>query len=147
MQTKTDDKQMRDYNRQMLRGAFRSLFWVMFSERKRNEKFTLQAFADKLGIGKSSLSRGFNEPQNWTIDKMADMAHVLGVELVIEARNVKSGAVYTPTGVGNYAKTGATQAIPDPAVYIQSMPRFTEGSSNYRSEQKSKNYQLQELIS
>lgn len=107
MQTKTNDKQMRDYNRQMLRGAFRSLFWVMFSERKRTEKFTLQAFADKLGIGKSSLSRGFNEPQNWTIDKMADMAHVLGVELVIEARNVETGAVYTPTGVGNHAKTGA----------------------------------------
>lgn len=109
MQTKTDDKQMRDHNRQMLRGAFRSLFWVMFSERKRTEKFTLQAFAGKLGIGKSSLSRGFNEPQNWTIDKMADMARVLGVELVIEARNVETGAIYTPTGVGNYAKTGASK--------------------------------------
>jgi hypothetical protein len=109
MQTKTEDKQMRDYNRQMLRGAFRSLFWVMFSERKRTEKFTLQAFADKLGIGKSSLSRGFNEPQNWTIDKMADMAHVLGVELVVEARNVETGAIYTPTGAGNYAKMGATK--------------------------------------
>lgn len=106
MQTKTDYQQVRDYNRQMLRGAFRSLFWVIFSERKRATKFTLQAFADKLGIGKSSLSRGFNEPQNWTIDKMADMAHVLGVELVVEARDAQSGQIYTSTGVGNYAETG-----------------------------------------
>jgi transcriptional regulator with XRE-family HTH domain len=106
MSTKTDDKQMREYRRHMLRGEFRSLFWVVFSERKRSKKFTLQAFADKLGIGKSSLSRGFNEPQNWTIDKMADMADALGVELIVEARDVQSGAIYTPVGQGNYAETG-----------------------------------------
>jgi transcriptional regulator with XRE-family HTH domain len=108
MSTKTDDTHMREYRRQMLRGEFRSLFWVMFSERKRSKRFTLQAFADKLGIGKSSLSRGFNEPQNWTIDKMADMADALGVELVVEARDVQSGAIYTPIGSGNYAETGSS---------------------------------------
>jgi Helix-turn-helix len=108
MRTKTDNKQMREYRRHMLRGEFRSLFWTIFSERKRSKKFTLQAFADKLGIGKSSLSRGFNEPQNWTIDKMSDMADALGVELVVEARDVQSGAIYTPVGQGNYAETGTS---------------------------------------
>jgi transcriptional regulator with XRE-family HTH domain len=108
MQTKTDDKQMREYRRQMLRGEFRSLFWAIFSDQKRKKKFTLQAFADKLGIGKSSLSRGFNEPQNWTIDKMADMADALGVELIVEARDSQSGVVFTPTGSGRYAHTGTT---------------------------------------
>lgn len=108
MQTKTDDKHMREYRRHMLRGEFRSMFWAIFSERKRASKFTLQAFADKLGIGKSSLSRGFNEPQNWTIDKMADMAEALGVELVVGARDVQSGAIYTPVGQGSYAETGTT---------------------------------------
>jgi transcriptional regulator with XRE-family HTH domain len=98
MQTKTDDKHMREYRRQMLRGEFRSLFWAMFSERKRKHKLTLQAFADRLGIGKSSLSRGFNEPQNWTIDKMADMADSLGFDLVVEARDRESQAVVTPSG-------------------------------------------------
>lgn len=98
MSTKTDDKQMREYRRHMLRGEFRSLFWVMFSERKRTKRFTLQAFADKLGIGKSSLSRGFNEPQNWTIDKMADMAEALGFDLIVEARDRQSQIVVTPSG-------------------------------------------------
>ena len=106
MPTKTDNNQMREYRRHMLRGEFRSLFWAIFSDRKRQKKFTLQAFADKLGIGKSSLSRGFNEPQNWTIDKMADMAEALGVELVLEARDARSGAIYTPVGLSSYAITG-----------------------------------------
>jgi transcriptional regulator with XRE-family HTH domain len=105
MRTKTDDKQMREYRRHMLRGEFRSLFWTIFSERKRSKKFTLQAFADKLGIGKSSLSRGFNEPQNWTIDKMSDMADALGVELVVEARDRQTNAVYTPIGLTSNVET------------------------------------------
>jgi DNA-binding phage protein len=108
MRTKTDDNQMREYRRHMLRGEFRSLFWAIFSERKRKTKFTLQRFAEKLGIGKSSLSRGFNEPQNWTVDKMADMAHALGVELVVEARDIQSGVIFTPNGLGSYAQTGTS---------------------------------------
>lgn len=130
MQTKTDDKQMREFRRHMLRGEFRSLFWMMFSERKRKSKLTLQVFADRLGIGKSSLSRGFNEPQNWTIDKMSDMADALGFDLIVEARDRESQAIVTPTGKAEFKIKSAWDMPPvqrdfDHALKIISTSRNT----------------------
>jgi predicted XRE-type DNA-binding protein len=100
MSTKSDPAFLRSFDRQMLRSAFQSLFWSIFSDRKRKGKMTQQQFADALGVDKSAVSRSFSIPQNWTIDKLADMAGVLGVELVVEARDAAaSGVVFTANGV------------------------------------------------
>jgi hypothetical protein len=94
----TDDKRL--YDRQVLRSAFQSLFWNVVISRKRQAKFTLKALADALGTNKSYVSRCFAAPPNWQIDKLADMADALDVDLVIEARDRKlKGVVYTPSGV------------------------------------------------
>jgi transcriptional regulator with XRE-family HTH domain len=106
MSTKTDPAFLRSFDRQMLRSAFQSLFWSVFSDRKRKGKMTQQQFADALGVDKSAVSRSFSIPQNWTIDKLADMAGVLGVELVVEARDAAaSGVVFTAIGVREPVRT------------------------------------------
>jgi transcriptional regulator with XRE-family HTH domain len=99
MSTKTDPAFLRAFDRQMLRAKFQSLFWNVISARKKKGKYTLQQLADTLGVNKSAVSRGFSEPQNWTIDKLSDMADALGVELVIEARDKAGDVIYTPVGV------------------------------------------------
>lgn len=99
MSTKTDPAFLRAFDRQMLRAKFQSLFWNVISARKKKGKYTLQQLADTLGVNKSAVSRGFSEPQNWTIDKLSDMADALGVELVIEARDKAGDVIYTPMGV------------------------------------------------
>jgi|SRR6185312_8677823 len=90
--------QIRLYDRQMTRSAFQSLFWVIFSARKRQEKLTKKALADKLGINKSFVTRAFDEPPNWQIDTISDISDALGVDLVIEARDRATGVIYTPSG-------------------------------------------------
>lgn len=111
MSTKTDPAFLRSFDRQMLRSAFQSLFWSVFSDRKRKGKMTQQQFADALGVDKSAVSRSFSIPQNWTIDKLADMAGVLGVELVVEARDAAaSGVVFTASGVREVVRTGTQDA-------------------------------------
>jgi transcriptional regulator with XRE-family HTH domain len=111
MSTKTDPAFLRSFDRQMLRSAFQSLFWSVFSDRKRKGKMTQQQFADALGVDKSAVSRSFSIPQNWTIDKLADMARVLGVELVVEARDVAaSGVVFTANGVREVVPAVTTNA-------------------------------------
>lgn len=90
--------QIRLYDRQMLRSAFQSLFWVAFLARKRQEKLTKKALADKLGHNKSFWSRAFDTPPNWQIDTISDMSDALGIDLIVEARDRKTGAIYTPSG-------------------------------------------------
>jgi transcriptional regulator with XRE-family HTH domain len=112
MSTKTDPAFLRSFDRQMLRSAFQSLFWSVFSDRKRKGKMTQQQFADALGVDKSAVSRSFSIPQNWTIDKLADMAGVLGVELVVEARDAAaSGVVFTASGVRETVSTASDHAL------------------------------------
>lgn len=89
----------RVYERQMLRSAFQSLFWNVILTRKREDGFNFKALADKLGINKSYISRSFSSPPNWQIDKLADMADALGVDLVVEARDRENPrVVYTASG-------------------------------------------------
>lgn len=92
----TDETRL--YDRMMLRSALQSLFWVVLLARKREEKLTKKGLADKLGIHKSFVSRAFSRPPNWQIDKLADMSDALDVDLVIEARDRKTGVIYTPAG-------------------------------------------------
>src|SRR3954454_16538055 len=85
----------------MLRSSFQSLFWNVLLARKQQSKFTLSSLADRLGINKSYLSRSFSNPPNWQIDKISDMADALDVELIIQARDKATGALYTPSGIVN----------------------------------------------
>jgi transcriptional regulator with XRE-family HTH domain len=95
----------RQYDRMMLRSAFQSMFWGVLLARKQEMGLTLKGLADKLGIDKSYVSRSFSSPPNWQIDKLADMADALDVEIEIAARDVKTGKVYTPVGVREVVST------------------------------------------
>jgi transcriptional regulator with XRE-family HTH domain len=114
MSTKTDPAFLRAFDRQMLRAKFQSLFWNVISARKKNGKYTLQQLADALGVNKSAVSRGFSEPQNWTIDKLSDMADALGVELVIEARDKGANVTYTPVGITQPVITASKSTVTQP---------------------------------
>lgn len=112
MSTKNDPAFLKSFDREMLRARFRSLFWNIFSKRKADDGLTMQAFADRLGVHKSAVSRGFSDPQNWTIDKLADMAEALGVELVIEARDAKTGRIIaTDITISKDIKKAATDPL------------------------------------
>jgi DNA-binding phage protein len=103
----------REYNRQMLRTAFQSLFWMVLLARKKEHKFTLTALASKLGIHKSYVSRSFSNPPNWQIDKISDMADAMGVELEVRARDPVTGVIYAPSGILRPSQTGsAAQHVP-----------------------------------
>lgn len=90
--------QRRLYDRMMLRSAFQSLFWVVLLARKRQEKLTRKGLADKLGVHKSFVTRAFSRPPNWQIDRVADISDALNVDLIVEARDRKTGVIYTPSG-------------------------------------------------
>jgi len=98
---------IREFKRQMLRAEFQSLFWNALLTRKRDSGFTMKALADKLGINKSYVSRSFSSPPNWTIDKLADMAEVLDLDLVVEARDRLNDRVYTSSGTKTVPHTEA----------------------------------------
>lgn len=94
----TQTEPVRLFNRQMLRSAFQSLFWHVLLVRKRESGFSFKALAERLGNNKSYVSRSFGSPPNWQIDKLSDMADALGVELILQARDIKNGQIYTPSG-------------------------------------------------
>lgn len=99
--TKTEAERERlvAFDREMLRSAFVSMFWSVISDRKRRGGYMLQTLADALGCHKSAVSRWFsNEPPNWTLDTVADIAGALDVELHIEARDRQTGIVHTAAG-------------------------------------------------
>lgn len=102
MQTKNlsaEPELMKRYDRGMLRSAFASLFWAVITDRRKNG-FKLKELAEGLGCDKSAVSRWFsNDPPNWQVDTISDLAHVLNLELRIEARDRETGAIYTPSGM------------------------------------------------
>ena len=112
------EQEVRVYRRLMLRSAFQSLFWSVIVDRKRAKRLTMSALADQLGVNKSYVSRSFSSPPNWQIDKIADMSVALGVELEPMARDLATGAIYTPTGKLEFseAKTsgGAIRSLASP---------------------------------
>jgi hypothetical protein len=92
----TDTKRI--FERLSLRSEFQSLFWNVLLMRKQQEKFTFKALADALGNNKSYVSRSFSRPPNWQIDKISDMSDALGVDLIVEARDRKTGVIYSANG-------------------------------------------------
>lgn len=97
--TKDDPAFLRAFDRQMLRSMVQSLFWAAIVTKRRNGKFTQQQLADSLGVNKSAVSRAFGEPQNWTLDKISDIASALGVDVSITARDRSDGSLYSASGV------------------------------------------------
>ncbi len=100
-----EEQYEREYRRQMTRSGFQSLFWHVLLTRKKEFGLTLKGLADRLGINKSYMSRSFSTPPNWQIDKLSDMADALEVDLIIEARDRRTGRVYTPSGNKSVAVT------------------------------------------
>lgn len=92
------DQYEKSYRRQMVRSSFQSLFWHVLIERKKEIGLTLKGLSDKLGINKSYISRSFSEPPNWQIDKISDMSDALDVDIIITARDRRTGRIYTPHG-------------------------------------------------
>lgn len=99
-----NEKLHRDYEREMLRSSFVSLFWSVFMQRKQ-EGSTLKDIADALGIHKSGVSRWFSgKSPNWEINTVADLSRVLDIELRITAVDRNTGAVFGPSGEISPAK-------------------------------------------
>jgi transcriptional regulator with XRE-family HTH domain len=96
---KLTEEQLKEYDRQMLRASFVSLFWSVISDLKKRRSYKLQDLADELGCDKSTVSRWFsgNNP-NWTINTISDLANALNVELKIEAVDRETKTVHTPQG-------------------------------------------------
>ena len=100
--------QGRLFKRMLQRSAFQSLFWVVLLARKRDEKLSRKGLADRLGVHKSFVSRAFSRPPNWQSDKISDLADALNVDLVIQARDRKTGMIYTPAGEQVPARTSSS---------------------------------------
>ena len=72
----------RAFERGVLRAAFRGLFWIIISERKkRAEGYKLTELAKGLSASKHEVSRWFNGDPNWTINTIAGIADALNVEI------------------------------------------------------------------
>jgi transcriptional regulator with XRE-family HTH domain len=90
---------VRNFDRGMLRSAFASLFCAVISDRRKREGYKLKHLSDALGCDKSHVSRWFsNEPPNWQVDTIADVAGALGLDLRIAAQDRQTGQIYTPAG-------------------------------------------------
>jgi transcriptional regulator with XRE-family HTH domain len=96
---KTDPKFRRAFEREVLRGAFVSLFWAIIQERKRTGAFTLKALAKSLGTNKAEVSRWFKGDPNWTVNTIAAIADALSVDIRVEAIDRTTKTVFTPAGV------------------------------------------------
>ncbi len=93
-----NDQFERDLDRGFLRSAFLSLFWAVFSAKKKEEKLTLTQLADTLGVNKSVVSRWFSGDPNWRINTISDIANSLDIEIRVTAMDRATGRVFTPSG-------------------------------------------------
>lgn len=91
---------MVEYDRDMLRSTFVSVFWAAICERRKGGKLTFQSIADRIGTGKSAVSRWFSgDAPNWTLDTIADLAGAIDLEIHVTATDRRTGAVITAGGV------------------------------------------------
>lgn len=119
MQT-NEQNRLRDYDREMFRSSFVSLFASIIQNRKKSGGLTFSKLADALGINKSAVSRWFSKAPNWRLNTISDLANVLDVEVTIEARDRKTGVIYTPAGIkgmasvdgGSFAEASFKQVVP-----------------------------------
>lgn len=95
-----------EYERGMLRSAFRSIFWAVIADRKKRGRFTFQSLGKAVGADKAKVSHWFNGDPNWTINTIASLANALGLDLNISAVERSTGRIYTAAGLQS------TQALP-----------------------------------
>ena len=129
----TEEKRLRQYNRLMLRSAFVSVFWNAISERRRHGKFTLQKLAELVRRSKSAVSRWFsNEPPNWTIDTISDIAEALDLELSLQATHRQTGVKFSAGGAQTVtASTNTlTDTSPTPKVPVRIKPSGTREAAS-----------------
>jgi|GEM_PF-1558577 len=113
----------RMHDRQMLRAAFQSLFLSVIQARKTASGYQLQQLAADTGNIKSTVSRWFSsDPPNWQIDTMADIADALDLELILQARDRKTGELHTPLGIVTASRPAASE------IYIVVAPSRVEAS-------------------
>lgn len=90
----------------MLRSAFVSAFWAVIANKKNTEKFTFSMLADRMQIGKATISRWFSGYPNWTIDTVSDIANALDADVRIQVVPRDGSGVFEPTG-----KLGGTVSV------------------------------------
>ena len=92
-------RQVRAYDRAMLRAQFASLFWAAIMEKRKSGKFTLASLAKALGKNKGEVSRWFSgEAPNWTMGTVAEIAYALDLQIHVEARDRSTGMILTASG-------------------------------------------------
>jgi transcriptional regulator with XRE-family HTH domain len=99
MSRKNDPKFLRAFDRAMFRSSVRSLLWSAIVERKKQQGFTFQSFAKKIGSTKHEVSRWFSGDPNWTLNTVASIASALDIDLRIEAVDRSTGRVFTSSGI------------------------------------------------
>ena len=92
-------REVRAYDREMLRAQFASLFWAAILEKRRHGKYTLSELAKALGKNKGEVSRWFSSgAPNWTLGTIAEIAYALDLQITVEALDRSTGVVMTAYG-------------------------------------------------
>lgn len=88
------------FERGVLRAAFRSLFWAVINEKKKQPGgYKLVDLANMMSVSKHEVSRWFNGDPNWTVNSLANIATALNVEIQVQAVDKATGRIITPAGV------------------------------------------------
>ncbi len=92
-------REVRAYDRAMIRAQFASLFWAAIMEKRKHGKYPLSDLAKALGRNKGEVSRWFsgNAP-NWTAGTIAEVAYALDLQIRIEAIDRTTGMILTESG-------------------------------------------------
>jgi hypothetical protein len=127
--TKAQKRRERDYDRQMMRAAFQSLFLGVIQDKKKSG-YQLQQLAADTDNLKSTVSRWFspNALPNWQIDTISDICDALGLKLELKVTDIASNVVYSPQGVVAPTTSGQAQSYQVGEVSIRS---FSVESSSY----------------
>lgn len=109
--TKAQKRRERDYDRQMMRAAFQSLFLGVIQEKKKSG-YQLQQLAADTDNLKSTVSRWFspNSLPNWQIDTVSDICDALKLKLELKVTDMVSGVAYSPQGVVSPTTRGRPEA-------------------------------------
>lgn len=132
--TKAQKRREREYDRQMMRSAFQSLFLGVIQDKKK-DGYQLQQLAADTDNLKSTVSRWFspNTLPNWQIDTVSDICDALGLKLELKATDMASGAVYSPQGVATSPATDQAQSYSVDLVSIHSLKGKLPKCSKARS--------------
>ena len=92
-------REVRSYDREMLRAQFASLFWAAIVEKRKHGKYPLSDLAKALGKNKGEVSRWFSSgAPNWTLGTIAEIAYALDLQITVEAKDRSTGLVMTAYG-------------------------------------------------